>query len=239
MDKVVVVTGAGKGLGKALVQVFLEEGCKVVAISRGQDPFPDAADEAYLFLRADVADFAQLDRAMAEVVTKFSRVDILFNNAAVYPKINFIDETAEQWMETIAVNLGGVVNGCKAVLPYMVEQAYGRIYNLGSFADLRPIKNSSAYSVSKGGLHALGKSIAVDLEDMGVDVQVHEWIPGHLNTQMSGYTGIEPLVSAAWALDMVQRDDASSSSVIFDNDHEFVPPVGLKQRIKNKVIFWR
>ena len=130
----------------------------------------------------------------------------------------------------------------KAALPKMLEKGFGRIYNLGSFADISPIENSSAYSCSKGGLHALNKSIGKDVEALArdADIEVHEWIPGHLKTQMSEFTGIEPSISAAWGVQIARGDiKAGTKCSIFENDHEWLPPKSLKHRLKDKLLFWR
>jgi NADP-dependent 3-hydroxy acid dehydrogenase YdfG len=145
-----------------------------------------------------------------------------------------------EWLNVIRINLGGVSNCCKMVLPSMISAGFGRIYNLGSFADHEPIKNSGAYSCSKGGVHALTKSIARDIEELDLDIEVHEWIPGHLKTRMSNFTGIDPSVSASWGVRIAKGEiRASSKCVLFENDHEWIPPKRLKQRIKEKLLFWR
>lgn len=237
--KVVVITGAGGGLGKELVKAFLAQGSKVAAIARSGDPFAAQPPSGqYAYFQADVADFNQIKQAIDQIETQFGKVDILFNNAAVYPKISFLEETPEQFMAALAINVGGVSNCCKAVLPVMIKKGYGRIYNVGSFADAAPIAKSAVYSASKGALHALTKGIAADLAALNADIQVHEWMPGHLNTQMSDFTGIDPAVSAGWAMSIARSDNASKQSTIFENDHEWVPPKSLKQRIKSKLMFW-
>jgi NAD(P)-dependent dehydrogenase (short-subunit alcohol dehydrogenase family) len=99
-----------------------------------------------------------------ETKSRFGRIDILFNNAAIYPKVSFLEESAQDWARAIDVNVNGVANCCKAVLPLMIAAGTGRIYNIGSFADLNPIENSAAYSASKGAVRALTKAIARDLQ---------------------------------------------------------------------------
>jgi len=205
-NMVVAITGAGGGLGKALVKRFAAEGCYVASIVRSSESYEELREEfgsdkfsAYI---ADVADPEQTSNVFAEIIGKNGKVDILFNNAAVYPRINFLDETAQEWLDAIATNLGGVSNCSKSVLPVMINNGFGRIYNLGSFADLDPIANSAAYSCSKGGVHGLTKAIAADIAELNVDVEVHEWNPGHMNTRMSDYTGIDPDISAQWAVEI-------------------------------------
>ena len=189
---------------------------------------------------ADVSRIGEVDNAIAEIVELHGRIDFLFNNAAVYPKKNFLEESAQEWLDAICTNLGGVSNCTKAVLPVMVSNGFGRIYNLGSFADLAPIANSAAYSCSKGGIRALTKAIAADIAHLDADIEIHEWIPGHMKTAMSGYTGIDPDISAGWAVDIASgKIRASKKNTIFENDREWLPPQPLRQRLKKKLMFWK
>ena len=106
--------------------------------------------ETYVEHVVDVTDAAAVQQAMQKIVNDSGCIDILINNAAVYPKVNFLKETADEWLTAININLGGVANCCKAVLPHMIQAGTGRIFNVGSFADRGPIPESSAYATSKG-----------------------------------------------------------------------------------------
>jgi NAD(P)-dependent dehydrogenase (short-subunit alcohol dehydrogenase family) len=110
---------------------------------------------------------------------------------------------------------------------------------VGSWADIAPITASAAYSSSKGALHALTKAAAIDIADLGLDIEVHEWIPGHLNTRMSEFTGMDPAISAAWGLALAKGIRPDHRSRIFENDREWLPPKPLKQRLKDRILFWR
>ncbi len=136
--------------------------------------------------------------------------------------------------------MGGVANCCKAVIPQMVKQNSGKIFNLGSWAHLGPIADSAAYSATKGGVHSMTKAIAADLTALhpAANVEVHEWIPGHLNTQMSEYTGMEPALAASWGVDLVMRSGVKKNS-IFEQNWEWQPPKSLLGRIKAKLMFWK
>lgn len=237
---VAVVTGPSSGLGRALVQAFLEKGLTVVGVGRREPESPSSGDcAAYFYIRANVSDALQVMAAFEEIRAVHGRVDILFNNAAIYPKVNFLEESAEAFADALATNLGGVANCCKAALPLMIQQGRGRIYNVGSWADVAPISHSAVYAASKGGLHALTKGIAADTQHIQADLQIHEWIPGHMNTRMSEFTGMDPRICADWAVDIVRRDDASARSCIFMGDREWRPPEPLRLRIKKRMLFWR
>jgi NAD(P)-dependent dehydrogenase (short-subunit alcohol dehydrogenase family) len=244
-DKVVIVTGAGSGLGRALSLAFCREGAKVIGLSRSLNSLQEtqslvnqAGYDSFSFNQIDISDFDELQKVVDNIVDAQGRIDYLFNNAAVYPKVNFLDESAEDFLQAININVAGMANACKAVLPIMIKNQVGRIYNLGSWADLSPITNSAAYSASKGAVHALTKAIAADIAHYQVDVQVHEWVPGHLNTQMSDYTGMDPAVSAGYGVMLAQRQN-EKKNCIFDRDEEWLPPKSLRKKIKSKLLFWK
>lgn len=237
--KVVLITGVGRGLGRELVQAFCAEGCTVVGITREEQGLRETeglvAGSKFDGYAADVADFRQVADIVSECLRKHGRVDIVFNNAAVYPRVSFTDETAEEWASAIATNVNGVANVCKAVLVSMLEQGYGRIYNVGSFADISPIADSAAYSASKGAIRSLTKAIAADINDREADIEVHEWIPGHMNTRMSGFTGTDPAVAAGWAVSIAGQAHARTQNCIFENEREWLPPRGIRQRIRDRL----
>ena len=237
--KVVMITGIGSGLGRALVDAFLRQGCRVAGVARREQSLhaiaPGADSTVFSGHLADVARVAELEVATEAILARYGAIDILFNNAAVYPRQSFLDESAADWARAIDVNVNGVANGCKVVLPHMIAAGYGRIYNVGSFADLAPIANSAAYAASKGAVRALTKAIAADLRELPADIEVHEWIPGHLKTRMSDFTGLEPAVAAGWAVQLASVPHARTRNCIFENDREWLPPKGLKQRIKDKI----
>ena len=187
----------------------------------------------------DVADAVAVTGAVRAIVERFSRIDVLINNAAIYPKLGFLEQDAESWNGTIAVNLGGVANCCRTVLPVMMRQRHGRIINVGSFADRAPIPASSAYAASKGGLRALTKAIGADLRETYPDIVCVEWIPGHLKTQMSDFTGMDPSDCVEWAVQVASLPPGGSNARMFVQGEEYVVPKSLRSRIKEKLMFWR
>lgn len=238
-ERVVAVTGAAGGLGQALVRTFLDAGFRVAAFGRAKEcPVAIVAPEMaarFHWYCLDVGVWAEVKNTFSQALTDIGKIDVLFNNAALYPRDRFLESDMMEWSRAVTVNLLGPAYCSRAVLPSMIERGHGRIFNVGSFADAAPIAQSSAYSVSKGGLHALSKAIVADIQHLGRDIQVHEWVPGHLKTRMSDYTGLDPMVSAGWALGIVQRDAASSNSVLYVNDQEYVAPKRLKDRLLGKI----
>ncbi len=188
---------------------------------------------------ADVADFSQVENVVTRIIDKHRRIDVLFNNAAVYPKVNFLEESARDFAHALLINVAGVANTCKAVLPSMIENDFGRIFNIGSWADRAPIADSAVYSAAKGALHALTKAIAVDIAHYNVDVEIHEWLPGRLNTQMSGFSGMDPAIAAEWAVAIASKPHASKKNSIYEQSWEWQPPKSLKQKLLSKILFWK
>ena len=234
--RVAIVTGAGSGLGRALAKKLVESGCIVFGLGRTQAALIETErlidSQSFAYRCVDVVDFPAVKRVCEEIIAAHGKIDFLFNNAAVYPRIGFLDETPEQWAAALDVNVNGPANCCKAVLPLMIQRGFGRIYNVGSFADRGAVPKSAAYACSKGALHALGTAIQADIAGLGVDVEVHEWVPGHLRTQMSDYTGIDPGISAAWGVEIAALPPFGGSR-LFVNDKLWVPPRGLRGRVKD------
>jgi NAD(P)-dependent dehydrogenase (short-subunit alcohol dehydrogenase family) len=242
-DKIIVITGAGSGLGRALAVGLCQHGATVVGIGSRESTLLETESQIgngrFSWFAVDVSEATRVTSTVQQIAQKFGRIDVLINSAAVYPKISFLGQDAESWMKTIAINLGGVANCCRSALPFMMHQGHGRIINVGSFADLAPIPNSSAYAASKGALRALTKAIGADLGGEYPDIICVEWIPGHLNTQMSDFTGMDPSACVEWALQIINLPPGSRNALIFEEDHEHVPPKSLRSRIKQKLMFWR
>jgi NAD(P)-dependent dehydrogenase (short-subunit alcohol dehydrogenase family) len=194
-DKTVVVTGAGSGIGQALAEGFYGDGANVVAIGRTAANLEQTARNCgsrMSFVVGDVANPADVDRLFALAHDRFGKVDILVNNAAMYPKELFLAPSFESWIRTIETNVIGMALCCRAALPGMLQRGFGRVLNVGSFAWRGPIPTASAYSVSKAAVHTLTRSIAAEIDkDRYPDVLVNEFLPGIVRTAMSD-TGISP-----------------------------------------------
>jgi 2-hydroxycyclohexanecarboxyl-CoA dehydrogenase len=194
-DKTVVVTGAGSGIGRALAQGFCADGANVVGIGRTAASLEETArlcGSKMTFVVGDVSDQLAVDALFAMAHERFGRVDILVNNAAMYPRELFLAPSFDNWVRTIETNVIGMALCCRAALQGMLDRGFGRILNVGSFAWKGPIPTASAYSVSKAAVHALTRAIAVEI-DRGryPDVLVNEFLPGIVQTRMSD-TGIAP-----------------------------------------------
>lgn len=194
-------------------------------------------NELFLGMAVDVADAEAVRQAFANINRQIGGVTILINNAAIYPHHDFLQETAESFMETISVNLGGVVACTRAALQTMTESGIGRIVDVGSFADLGPIPCSSAYSVSKGSARILNKALLADLSDRFPNIVMSVWMPGILATDMGLPDGLDPAVAAKWGASFALWHDPSLNGAIFECDREILPPRSLKGRVKDLIMF--
>lgn len=239
MDRVIIITGAGAGLGRALARGAAARGDVAVAIGRDGPALAETGrglDPARFDARiADVADFAALEAAIAAAIARHGRVDGLFANAAVYPRGFLVDQPVAVFMEALAVNVGGVAAACRAVLPAMTDRARGRIVTVGSFADRGPLADSAAYSASKGALHALTRAIAAEVGTDFPDLLVNEWVPGALATRMGVADGIAPETAAGWGLDLLDLPAGGPTGRIFNGQQMEEEPLSLRRRVLRKL----
>lgn len=242
-DGIVIVTGAGSGLGRALAQRLCAEGFTVAGIGRREAELEETAtlcsDGLFLPSVLDVADSAAVTARFAELVATHGPVAILINNAAVNPHRDFLDESGDSFMHSVAVNLGGVVNCTRAVLDDMGPRGAGRILNVATFADLAPLPAASAYSVSKGAARILTRALVADLGDRLPGIVIGDWMPGMLRTGMGIPDGLPPERTAEWGVKLARMRDPSLSGAVFERDREVLPPRGLKRRLKDALLLRR
>ncbi len=165
--KVVIVTGAGSGIGRAVARAFLAQGDGVALLGRRAQALEAAAEghPQALCVACDVTDEAAVDAAFAAVVARFGRVDVLFNNAGLFSPSRTIDETpVEVWRQVVEVNLTGAFLCARAAFRQMRAQVPqgGRIINNGSISAQAPRPGSAPYTASKHGVSGLTKTIALD-----------------------------------------------------------------------------
>ena len=164
-DKVVVITGAARGFGRAIAERMGREGCRVVA----WDIAPDADQPAAHVERVDVGNPESVEAATRNTLAAVGRVDVLVNNAGVNgPTVPIWDYPLEDWRRVIAVDLTGVFLCCRSVVPHMRERGEGRIVNIASVAGKEGNANAGPYSAAKAGVIALTKSLGKELATSGV-----------------------------------------------------------------------
>lgn len=201
--KVVVITGASRGIGAEAARAFAAQGARVALLARSGTQVQALAKgigaEA-MALGCDVADFAAVSGAVAEVVARFGRVDVLVNNAGVIEPIARLAEAdPAAWGQAQDINLKGVFHGMRAVLPLMRAQGGGTIITVSSGAAVRALEGWSAYCASKAG--ALMLTQAADLEERANGIRVLGLSPGTVATDMQvkiKASGINPVSQLAW-----------------------------------------
>jgi 3-oxoacyl-[acyl-carrier protein] reductase len=165
--KTALVTGAGSGIGKCIAETYAREGARVALADINLDAAQSAAraiGNNAIALRCDVTKRADIDAALEETLSAFGALDILVNNAgATHVNKPMLDIDEAEFDKIYAVNVKGVFLFCQAVVPHFRKQKSGAIINIGSTAGLRPRPGLSAYNATKGAVHILTKSLAVEL----------------------------------------------------------------------------
>ncbi len=184
--KVAVVTGAGSGMGKAIVERFCVEGAKVVAVDVSGDEVQTAAGAGNncIACNADVSRSADVQRAIGLAVDKFGKLDIICNNAGIQGAVALTaDYLEDEWDRVIAVNLKGVFLGMKYAIPEMLKTGGGSIVNTSSMAALVAFPMLPAYSASKGAVSCLTRLTAAEYAGQGI--RVNAILPGAIDTGMT------------------------------------------------------
>lgn len=165
--RVAIVTGGAQGFGRAIVQRFVASGAKVAIwdfdAALSEKTAKEIGGETAVF-KVDVTDTAGVEQARDATLAAFGKIDILVNNAGIAGINKPVWETAlEEWRKVLRINLDGPFICCKAIVPAMLKQKYGRIVNIASIAGKEGNPNASHYSASKAGLIALTKSLGKEL----------------------------------------------------------------------------
>lgn len=201
--KVVVITGASRGIGAAAARAFAAEGAKVALLARSVAEVERIAAEIgpqAMALGCDVSDFAAVSGAVGAVTARFGRLDVMINNAGVIDPIARLAEVdVAAWGRAQDINLKGVFHGMRATIPVMRAQGGGTIITVSSGAAVRALEGWSAYCASKAG--ALMLTQAAHLEEHAHGIRVLGLSPGTVATEMQvkiKASGINPVSQLAW-----------------------------------------
>lgn len=187
-DKVAVITGGSRGIGKSAAIRFCEEGAKViiwdVLKDEGEKLANDLVSKGFtcIFQFTDVTDLSLIEKNVKTIIEQFNQIDILINNAGITRDATLFKMTDEQWQQVININLTGVFNCTKAIAPYMVEKGKGKIINTSSVVALYGNFGQSNYVASKSGIIGLTKVWARELGRKGICVNAVA--PGFIETEM-------------------------------------------------------
>lgn len=231
--EIAVVTEASWGIGKALAEALARQGVAVAGMSR-QAFQPE--NDGIFSVTADVSDPADVARAFADIRARLGAPTILINNSETYPDRDILDETPESFMATVRLNLGGAFACCHAALPDMVLAGRGRIINVVTFADARPIPLAAGYSVSKGALRILTKALVADLGDRFPGIVITDWVPGTHVPRKGIPDGVDPQVAAEWGARLALMTAPEINGLVFLRDQEHAMPRSLKGRVKDRLL---
>ncbi|MGW1715701.1 SDR family oxidoreductase [Streptomyces sp. NPDC002156] len=198
--QLVLVTGAGSGIGRATAFAFAESGARVVAVDRDAEGAARTAELARLVGApeawaeiVDVTDEQAMEKLAEKVATEYGVVDVLVNNAGIGLSGSFFDTTPEDWKKVLDVNLWGVIHGCRLFGKQMAERGQGgHIVNIASAAAYQPSKALPAYSTSKAAVLMLSECLRAELAGQGIGVSAI--CPGFVNTNITTtarFTGVD------------------------------------------------
>jgi NAD(P)-dependent dehydrogenase (short-subunit alcohol dehydrogenase family) len=196
--KVAIITGASRGLGRALALAFAEQGANLVISARSAESLDPVAEEAresgaeVLAIPADVSRGAHVENLVGAAVDEFGRIDVLVNNAGLLgPRVPIVEYPEDEWRNVLDANLTGPFVLAKAVIPHMLEG--GSIINVTSGVSVEGRPNWGAYSVSKFGVEGLTQILAAELEEHGI--RVNSVDPGGMRTEMraAAYPDEDPM----------------------------------------------
>ena len=234
-NRVAVVTGGAQGFGLAITERFIEAGAKVVIWDIDENAAKEAIDkvksEHLSHQIVDVTNFEIVNKNLEEVEKKYGKIDIFVNNAGIAGMNTSVAEyPLDEWKKVMNLNLNSVFYCCKAVVPFMLKNDYGRIVNIASIAGKEGNPNASAYSTSKAGVIGLTKSLGKELAQKNIAVNCvtpaaaktrifDQMTEEHINYMLSKiprnkFAKVEELASlVTW---LASEENSFSTAAVFD-----------------------
>lgn len=211
-NKVAVITGGGRGIGRSIALNYASEGAEVALIARTNEQIEQTSTlvselgRNSLPVKADISNEKEVFNAFEKIYDRFGRIDILVNNAGVEFKKSFLQMPMDEWDKTMNVNVRGTVICIKAVLQGMQKRQEGNIINIASGAGLRGLPGSAAYAASKAAIVALSYSLADELRDQ--NIRVNAICPGLIKTDILDSSNL-----ADKRLNILLPDDVAGTAV--------------------------
>jgi 2-hydroxycyclohexanecarboxyl-CoA dehydrogenase len=239
-DRTVLVTGAGRGIGRSIALRFAEQGARVALVARTAAQVEEAATLVdsgggrALPIAADITVPGAAEECVARCERELGPLDILVNNAGIFVWRPFLEVTPDDWDRVIATNLTGAAAFCRAVLPGMVERRRGRIVNVSSIHGMRGDANVVAQSAAKFGLIGLTQALAREFRSH--NIAVNAVCPGTVENRKDEGEGVhaEPLAEKLWPRDVAKAvlflasDDAAgitgAALEVFGGTHLVIQP---------------
>jgi|TARA_B100001964_G_scaffold82794_1_gene93430 3-oxoacyl-[acyl-carrier protein] reductase len=234
-NRVAVVTGGAQGFGFAISERFIKSGAKVIIWDIDKKATEEAIEKLNSkecsYQLVDVTNFDEIKKSLSDIEIKYGKIDIFINNAGIAGKNTTVAEyPIEEWKKVIELNLDAVFYCCKAVVPFMDKNNYGRIVNIASIAGKEGNPNASAYSTSKAGVIGLTKSLGKELALKNIAVNCvtpaaaktrifDQMTEEHINYMLSKiprnkFAKVEELASlVAW---LASEENSFSTAAVFD-----------------------
>lgn len=230
-NKIAVITGAGRGIGKAISIAYAANGAKVCCLSRSQNEINKTADfinknnGSAIALTCDVSNYNELDEVFQKIYKTYGGIDIVVINAGVDYKNSSIEESnIDNWKIIIDINLIGAYYTAKAAIPYIKKQGGGKIITIGSGLGHRGRVDNSAYCCSKAGLWMLTRVLAQELHKF--NISVNELIPGPVITTMGDISMKDS--NSAFSIDSewIKKPEDVTSLALFMATQPLIGPTG-------------
>ncbi len=193
LDRIVLITGASSGIGAACARLFAGEGAKLILLARRAERLEGLVDELVTTgidrenlysLTVDVRDRLQVESALAQLPDRWSKIEILINNAGLSRGLNKLQEgEIEDWEEMIDTNVKGLLYVTRSVVPGMVERGLGHVVNLGSIAGHQTYPQGNVYCGTKAAVRSISEGLKIDL--LGTPIRVTSVDPGLVDTEFS------------------------------------------------------
>jgi 2-deoxy-D-gluconate 3-dehydrogenase len=206
---VAVVTGASRGLGRALALALAEAGARVALAGRSKPDLEEtarrieAAGGGALVVPTDVTRYAEVEALMDRAARELGGLDIVVNNAGIAGVKPLAEATAEDWRAIVDVNLTGVFNGCRAAAPHLIARGAGKVVNLASVLGAVGLPGYALYGATKGGVIALTRTLGVEWARH--NVQVNAIAPGWFVTDMNAAAFGDPRINERLTRDIPMR----------------------------------
>jgi len=228
-NKIAIVTGASRGIGKSIAFAFADEGAHLVLVARSPDQLEHVAHEIRkkgrkaVPITCDVSSAQEVQNLREAVQHEFGRIDILVNNAGISRRSRLLEYDDETWLEVIRINLFSTYLCTKAFLPMMEQADQGRIINIASTAGKNPVPFNTAYSASKHGVLGFTKSVASEVALTGYPgITVNAICPFYVNTDM--FSGPRGYVAEMRKMSGMPEEKIIEKAVSRNLQHRIIEP---------------